>query len=312
MADHLETEQPGARRVTLILNPIKVGDVDALSQALRSRCHERGWPAPHIVATSEHDNGGGQCTTALAAGCDLILVAGGDGTVRAVAQALVGTGVPLGLIPSGTGNLLARNLDIPLTPDEALTVALHGAPRTIDVAILDDTMDGGTARTTFTVMAGIGVDAAMMRDAPDALKATVGWPAYLVGGVRSLRRARAHVTVQLDGRTTHRHTARTVLVGNCGRLQGGLDLLPGADPGDGLLDIAVIAARRPRDLIGLLLNARRGKPNRGRHLITYRAEHVVVRSATRQPRQADGDLVDNGHVLAVTVQPAALVVQVPH
>lgn len=305
--------RPGSRTVALIVNPVKVDNVDQLAEQLAAQCQELGWPKPRVLETSEQDYGGGQCRTALDDGADLVLAAGGDGTVRAVAETLVGTGVPLGLIPAGTGNLLARNLGIPLDLDEAVTVALHGVGRTIDVAVLDDTVDGrdDADRITFTVMAGIGFDAAMMRDAPDGLKAAVGWPAYLVGGLKGMRRSRVHVRVELDDGPAQRHTVRTVLIGNCGRLQGGLELLPDADPSDGLLDVAVVSARRPRDLAVLLVRGLRRTHRRDRRLITYQASKVVVRAATSQPRQADGDLVAPGHVLAASVRPAALVVQVP-
>jgi hypothetical protein len=101
----------------------------------------------------------------------------------------------------------------------AIEVALAGQERTIDVGQLQD-------GTVFAVMAGAGFDAAMMRDAPAGLKSAIGWPAYLVSGIRSLRRDRIRIEVRLDDQPPLTARVRTVLIANLGRLQGGLDLLP--------------------------------------------------------------------------------------
>ncbi len=144
--------------------------------------------------------------------------------------------VPLGLLPGGTGNLLARNLDIPQRLDEALEVALSGATRRIDVGDIGD--------RCFVVMAGMGLDAAMVQDAPKAVKKRFGWAAYVVSGAKHLTDRRMRVDLRLDdGKRSKRVLARTIVVGNVGTLQGGIPLLLDAEPDDGVLDIAVVAPR---------------------------------------------------------------------
>src|SRR5918911_419642 len=218
--------------IVLVANPARIGDVGALLARLAGRTVELGLPVPRVVPTTVEDPGEGQARDAARAGAALVVVAGGDGTVRAAVQGLAHTGVPLGILPYGTGNLLARNLGIPQEEDAALDVALTGADRTIDLGRLED----GTA---FAVMAGTGFDARMMREAPEGLKNVLGWPAYIVGGARGLRRSRVHVRVRLDEDERRDDVVRTVLVGNVGRLQAGLQLLPDAAPDDGALDVAL-------------------------------------------------------------------------
>jgi YegS/Rv2252/BmrU family lipid kinase len=288
----------------LVVNPVKVDDPSALLVRVADRCAELGLPVPRLVPTTEDDPGEGQAREAAAAGAGLLLVAGGDGTVRAAAQGLGGSGVPLGILPQGTGNLLARNLGIPQDDDEALDVALTGADRTIDLGRLDD-------GTMFAVMAGTGFDARMMREAPEGLKGVLGWPAYLVGGARSMRRSRVHVQVALDDGAPRAAVVRTVLVGNVGHLQGGLELLPDARPDDGVLDVALVAPRNPKDWVVLIGRGltRRHRPDRRLELLRARKIHVVTRRS--EPRQIDGELIDDGRGFTVAVEPGALVVRVP-
>ncbi len=288
----------------LVVNPAKVTDPAALYDRVASRCAELGLPVPRLVATTPQDPGEGQARDAAAGGAQLVLVAGGDGTVRAAAQGLAHTGVPLGILPQGTGNLLARNLGLPQDEDEALDVALQGAERTLDLGRLDD----GTA---FTVMAGAGLDALMMREAPEGLKSVLGWPAYIVGGIRGLRHRHLHLTLRLDDQPPREAVVRTVLVGNVGRLQGGLELLPDAAPDDGALDVALVAPRSPKDWIVLVARGLTGRHRPDRRLEIMRGRRVEVRTRRLEARQVDGDLIEDGRGFTAEVDPAAVVVRVP-
>ena len=294
----------GEGAIVLVANPVKVEDLGALLQRVAARSAELGLPVPRIVPTTEDDPGEGQARDAARAGAALVVVAGGDGTVRAAAQGLAHTEVPLGILPQGTGNLLARNLGIPGDEAEALDVALTGADRTIDLGRLDDD-------TAFAVMAGTGFDARMMRDAPEGLKGLLGWPAYIVGGARGLRHSRVRLRVRLDDGEARDVVVRTLLVGNVGRLQAGLHLLPDAAPDDGVLDVALVAPRNAADwavLIGRALT-RRHRPDRRLQLLRGRRVEVVTRRA--EPRQVDGELLPDAKGFTARVDPGALVVRVP-
>src|SRR5207249_439378 len=118
------------------------------------------------LETTRQDPGRGLARKAVADGADLVMVAGGDGTVMACVTALAGTDVPLAVLPGGTGNLLANNFEIPRELDGALEVALRGDRRRLDVGAVGD--------DRFVIMCGIGFDAAMLRDADSELKARIG------------------------------------------------------------------------------------------------------------------------------------------
>src|SRR4051794_3564569 len=245
-----------------VANPTKP-DVPELRAAVHRAALALGMPDPLWLETTVEDPGVGQARSAVERGADVVVAVGGGGTVRAVAEALAGTGVPMGLIPLGTGNLLARNLDIPLgDPLAALQVALTGDDRAIDVGRLrglryaEDIKDDVTRAASldpvlhedprdhlFLVIAGLGFDAAMVADADDHLKARVGWIAYFVAGIRHLHGRRMRMQVGIDGDPPANARLRSLLIGNCGRLPGGLMLLPDAVIDDGWLDVAAIDTR---------------------------------------------------------------------
>lgn len=291
----------------LVVNPTKVDDLDALVRQVSEACARHGLPGPTVYETTPQEAGQGQARQAVADGAELVLTAGGDGTVQAVCCGLNGTGVPLGILPWGTGNLLARNLEIPLDAAKALEVALGGRDRVLD---LGQAHVGDTEATCFAVMAGLGFDAQMMVDAPEKLKATVGWPAYLVSGLKHLRDDPVLAEVVLDGGAPVRRKVRGVVIGNVGNLQGGVSLLPGAVPDDGVLDVVLLAPSRLLDwgrLVGRLLS----RSKREDLTVTrYTARTVEVRMSVATQAQLDGEPLGAVRTMAVEVLPGALVVRV--
>jgi diacylglycerol kinase family enzyme len=227
----------------------------------------------------------------------VVFAAGGDGTVMACATALAGTGVALAVIPLGTGNLLAANLGLPAGIADAVAVATGGDRTHLDVGVVED--------RCFTVMAGMGFDAQLLHDAPAALKARIGWAAYIVAALRHLCGRPMVVDIVLDGAAPVARRARSVLVANVGRLQGGVPLLPAARPDDGLLDVAVLMPPRRRDWLPLAWALARHRPT-APVLKTFHAEKVEIISGRVQPREVDGDVIAASHTLSATVWPAAL------
>lgn len=280
------------------------------------------WPAPEVFPTTEDDSGGGVTGQALANGAELVVVCGGDGTISACAAALAGTGVPLALLPVGTGNLIAGNLGVPTELGEAVETAISGVDRAVDVGRVRDeaqdaaAADGATASAPDRVvvgLGGVGLDAAMVADAPKRLKAKLGWPAYVVSLVRHLADRGFDIDLAVDGEHRRLRRVRTVLVGNIGTLHGGMTVLPDARPDDGLLHVAVLA---PRGLLGWvtvilrLLSRRRGR-ERGRMLRRYQGRHVVITCARPVRRELDGEVLPEGATLTLAVDPGALLVRVP-
>lgn len=236
----------------MVYNPAKV-ELANLKRAVDAVARTAGWDDSIWFETSEDDPGEGVAREALAAKVDIVLVAGGDGTVRSVASALRATGMPLALIPAGTGNLLARNLELPIgNLHAAISIGFNGTNRAIDVAAMTLTRaDGSEEEHIFTVMAGFGIDATMIAKTNPDLKRRVGWLAYVDAGLRSIPDARPfRLQYQLEGQAEHHAHVSTVLVANCGSLPGNVELIPDAEIDDGLLDLALL---QPKGMLGWLL-----------------------------------------------------------
>ncbi len=309
-------------RTVVVVNPTKVDDLDAVRRTLEAAAADCGADAPELVETSEADPGFGQTRDAVERGADLVCALGGDGTVRAVAQELVDTGVPLGLLPGGTGNLLARNVGTPVDDlGDALRAALTGRTRTVDVGwlVLDPTegqagpdLPGAADNVhCFTVMAGLGFDAQIMDDAPEGVKDKVGWAAYVASGGQHLRDDGFSLRMTADGETTEEAAARTVVVGNCGELTGGLVLLPEAEIDDGVLDLAVLT---PSGVAGWLAVAARvvaGRESDGPDLDRRRARDLTLHVDPPQLAEVDGDVLAETTEVRLVVQPGCLEVRVP-
>jgi undecaprenyl-diphosphatase len=269
-------------------------------ELLRSALRERGEPPPKLYPTSSSDGGEEAARTALAEGAQLVVVFGGDGTVSACAAALAGTGVPMAVIPLGTGNLVAGNLGIPREAAAAVEVAVGGAERRIDLGRLE----GGV----LVGMAGLGLDAAMVQDAPKALKHRVGWPAYVVSLVRHLTDRGFTAVVDVDGRRTRHHNVRTVVVGNVGGLHAGLALFPDAKPDDGALEIAILAPRTVWGWFSVAVGLFRGGGKQPA-VVRRRGRHIVVSAPHPLRRETDGETLPDGRVFEVTVEPGALLLK---
>lgn len=306
-----ESDQP--RRAAVIVNPTKFSDVGAVRDQMSRGFRAHGWAEPLFLETTEDDPGHGQALQALDAGVDLVCSLGGDGTVRDVAQALVHTGTPLGLLPGGTGNLLARNLDLPLDDlDDALTIALTGQDQPIDVGLVAFDPSGEHAKTdekVFLVMAGLGFDAAMMRGAPERLKNRVGWLAYAVSGAKNLRGPRAKARLSTDQGDEVTLRIQTVVVGNCGTLTGGIQLLPDAKVDDGWLDAIVLSPKGVASwaAVAARVLTRRGHPRVER----MRCRELSVRVDRPTEAQLDGDVVGAVRALRTRIDPGALLVRLP-
>jgi diacylglycerol kinase family enzyme/membrane-associated phospholipid phosphatase len=223
------------RHVAVIYNPTKIDDLGLFRRQVDYEMNRRGWLTSLWAGTTLHDLGGGPARQALDQRADLIIAAGGDGTVRAVCSQLVGHPTPLALIPSGTGNILARNLGLPLDQEAALTIACDGRPRPLD--LIRVTASGCAAYSI--AMSGMGIDAAAMAGTRTDLKRLVGNAAYVVSIVQQLGGEAFELTITLDGHEPVHRRALTAMIGNVGGIQGPIQLFPAARPDDGLLDLLV-------------------------------------------------------------------------
>jgi diacylglycerol kinase family enzyme len=285
-----------------VVNGARARRPAALRARFAAAAAAAGWRAPLVLMTTPEDSGAGLARQALAVGAALVFAVGGDGTVRACAQALAGTSVPLAIVPAGSANLTARALGLPRDMDAALAVGFGGRERRIDLADANG--------LTCAAMAGIGVDAAVVGATSDRLKRRAGWPAYAAASAAQLLAPPARFTIRLDGSPPMVRQARSVVVGNCGLLPGGFPILPDARLDDGVLDVAVLAPAGLAGWVSVGYRAVLASRRDDAQLERFRARTVEITSGVPLPRQVDGEVIAAGDCLSVTVQPGALSVRV--
>ncbi|MFV0284909.1 MAG: diacylglycerol/lipid kinase family protein [Demequina sp.] len=310
-----------ADRIAIVWNPAKTSrdDLDKAVADAAPEGAEVSW-----IETSKDDPGRGQAEQALAEGATLVIAAGGDGTVRGVAEALADsdTRADLGIVPLGTGNLLARNLEIPLgSIPKAVARAIGGEARTIDLAWAEAEVGGEPCRHAFTVMAGVGVDAHMITETDEDLKGRIGWLAYVESLGRAVNASDViPMGIAVDGSVPAEREAHTLIVGNCGILTGGITLLPDADPADGELDMLILSADgvagwldTMRSMVwdnGLRRLVKGEKAAASSDSVTHRrARSVTVELGKPRVLELDGDDIGETSHVAFTIQPGALQVR---
>ena len=316
-------------RAAIVINSTLARDLGRFRRRCREAAAAGGWE-PSFLETTLDDRGVGLARAAVAAGARMVVAAGGDGTVRACAQALAGTQVPLAIVPLGTANLAARALGIPSRIGGSLATAFGGHERRIDLAVAEAAAAdaaatatggaggvcgagaaGGAGRLTFAAMAGIGLDAEVVAATPRLLKRRAGWLAYAAAGVAHLPGRGERFTVRLDDNEPLARRARCIVVGNAGLLPGGFRLLPQARLDDGLLDVGILAPVGPGGWLRVAHRVLTGNGRDGRQLERHQARRVEIRAETELPREIDGEVITPGRSLTVTLLRRALTVRVP-
>ena len=325
--DNLTDEATTPQLAAVVYNPLKV-NLDDLREAVEAEQTAAGWPETLWFETSAEDPGQGPARKAIKAGATVIIVAGGDGTVRAVAEAVHGTDCAVALLPSGTGNLLARNLQLPLDDAaQSLHTAFAGRDRTIDVCLIDiERADRSVDRHTYLVMAGLGLDAKMLANTDDALKAKAGWLAYAkaliaVGKDGSELRFRYRLNKQAEKSLR----AHTIMIGNCGSLPASIELIPDAALDDGVFDVVVL---KPKGIGGWLQimtkviweNGVLSRTKLGRKMVTGEVDalnystgtELVLRLNSPEEIELDGDGFGTAVALKTWMDAGSLTVRVPN
>ena len=321
---------PDEKRQTaaVIYNPIKV-DLDALRETVAAEEQSAGWAKTLWFETSVEDVGQGATRKALAENVDLIIVAGGDGTVRAVAEAVRGHDVPVALLPSGTGNLLARNLKMSLTDvPGSIHAAFTGTDKKIDLGMIRiEREDKSRDEHAFVVMTGMGLDAKMIANTDEDLKKKAGWAAYIKAIVTSLRDPNElHFRFRLDDGSTKRAVVHTLILGNCGSLPANIMLMPEAVLDDGLFDLMMT---RPGGVLGwirvwvkvawtngIVRRTKAGKALAGEQqndgdLHYETGKTFIARFSEPEEIELDGDGFGKAAAFNAWIEPSALRVRVP-
>jgi diacylglycerol kinase (ATP) len=270
---------------------------------LRAELARHGFPDPLWYEVPKSRKAPKRARRALDEGADVIFVWGGDGMVQRCIDALAGTKAVLAILPAGTANLLAANLQIPHDLVEAVQVGLAGERRPLDT--------GSVNGEHFAVMAGAGFDARMIAEADRGMKDSLGRAAYLYTGARNLRARRVKATVQVDGQRFFAGRVSCVLVGNVGKILGGISAFAGAKPDDGLLELGVVTARNPVQWARTLSRVALGKAENSPFVEVTRGRRIKIRFSRALPYELDGGARGAVTKLTVKVRPASITVCVP-
>lgn len=306
----------GSTRVAAVLNPT-ASHAWAAQAELRRACRSLGWPDPEIHYTTVASPGAEQAGMALAAGADLVVVGGGDGTVRQVAGVLAGTDVPLGILPLGTANIFARNVGLPRRRvSEMVRVALHGGDRRLDIGALTYVQQGpagpvASPRQHFLVLVGVGHDAATVAATRQDLKRWIRWLAYLEPGVRRLARPLLPLVVEVDGGRREDIRAWSLLVGNCGLIPAGITVAADAELDDGCFDLVQVAPRSVLHWAPIALKGLLGLRRQVAGLSYRQGQGLRIFSQDPVTIQIDGDPHPDVLEIDATILPQQLLVRSP-
>jgi diacylglycerol kinase (ATP) len=270
---------------------------------LREVLAREGFPDPLWYEVAKSRQAPTRARRALKDGADVLFVWGGDGTVQRCIDAVAGTGAVIAILPAGTANLLATNLHVPTDLTEAVRVGLHGQRRSLDT--------GSVNGEHFAVMAGAGFDARMIKEADGGMKDRIGRAAYLWTGARNLGARRVKATIEVDGRRFFKGSVSCVLVGNVGKVLGGIEAFSGARPDDGLLELGVVTAKNVAQWTRTLGRLALGSAERSPFVETTRGKSFKIRFDRRFPYELDGGARPALKKLRIKVHPSSIRICVP-
>ena len=229
------------KRTAVIFNPEKISE-----QKLRKLFSKLTDQEIFLLPTESKTNGVAAAQQAIDLGVERIIAAGGDGTLRYVVEGTQGANVVIGILPIGTGNVLARNLRLPINNLEAAAArALSDIEYSIDLGVAEVIDEAGNQQTLiFTGIAGLGMDAKVMAATDKKLKKRIGWIAYIEASVKSLPMKFEKFDVSIDGSNSRNLKSYSLLIGNAGWLPGQISMMPDARLDDGRLEMAAIGPRR--------------------------------------------------------------------
>ena len=236
-------------------------------------------------------------------GAELLFVWGGDGTMQRSIDALAGSDTALAILPAGTANLLATNLGIPQDIQEAVAIGLRGERRRLDVGRFDG--------EHFAVMAGVGFDASMIQQADGTLKDRFGRVAYIWSGSQGLRAKPFKAKIKVDGAPWYAGSASCILVGNVGRLFGGIEVFEDARPDDGRLELGVVNADGVVDWMRTLARTAVGQAERSPLVKATSATKINVKLNRKVLYEVDGGDRTKVKSFKVSVQPGAITICLP-
>ena len=269
---------------------------------LRRVLEAQGIEDPFWVEVPKSKKAPAQVKRALDEGAELVFAWGGDGMVQRCVDVLAGSNVGLAILPAGTANLFASNLGIPQDIEAAVAIGLRGDRRELDV--------GRFNGERFAVMAGAGFDAAMIRDV-GGLKDRFGRAAYVWTGAKNLRLKPFRARIEVDGAEWFKGKATCILLGNVGKLFGGLEAFEDARADDGKLDVGVVTAHGVLEWSRMITRAVAGSATQSPFAQTTKARDVKVKLSRKVVYELDGGDRTKVKSFKVKVEPGAISVCVP-
>ena len=270
---------------------------------LRTVLADAGYPNPMWYEVPKSRKARRAIRGALKDGADLIFVWGGDGMVQRCVDALSGSGVAIGILPAGTGNLLATSLGIPKDIAKAVDIGLNGARRQLDVGVLNG--------ERFAAMAGTGFDAIMVKDTNRKAKKRLGRLAYVRSSLQAMRAGSVRMKICIDDASWFSGKASCVLIGNIGTVTGGLEVFPGASPSDGMLEVGVVTPKSAWQWMKVLVRVATGSADESPLIETARAKKIVIKLQRKRPYELDGGVRPPTKRLRIRVEAGAITLCVP-
>lgn len=298
------TEVIKIKKALIIVNPVSgLGDSKKRKQLIKSVAKKHGWIGEY-AETSLKISAKLIAQQAIKKGVKHIVVCGGDGTVMEALVAAVKKPVTIGVVPLGTGNLFARNLNIPLDTEEAIKTAFSGKAEKIDIGVANGNF--------FSIVAGMGVDVDMIKDATRELKNRLGFFAYIVAAIKNIKNPPGHYSIVIDRNKAMHVKAKSILVANMGKIPGGIKFVPSAHPKSGTLSIGIIQENKMFSLLDITINALRGNVNKSSDYKLYKGKKIEITSLKKKrPYQCDGDAFPKTNKLKVIIYPSAVSVIFP-
>lgn len=289
------------RTLMLIINPISgTGTKEGLAAEAAARLEPLGWKVDTRYTTCAGD-ATRLAGDAAARGYAGVLAVGGDGTVNETARALCGTQVALGIIPTGSGNGLARHVGVPVEVAGALDVIAAGNITPVDY--------GDVNGKEFFVTMGVGFDAAVARRF--ALQGKRGMMTYVKSAVEEYRNYAPEVYTLRAGDRLITEQAFIIAVANASQYGNNAYIAPGASITDGLLDVTIIHASSPLSTACMGFDMMAGYINRNITVDTLRVPQLTIYRSTPGPAHIDGEPRDMERRLDITCHPSALMMFVP-
>jgi diacylglycerol kinase (ATP) len=270
---------------------------------LRRELERQGVDDPLWVEVPKSKFAPKQVKRALDEGVELLFVWGGDGMVQRCVDAAAASDAALAIVPAGTANILATNLGIPQDIQQAVSIGLHGERHRLDV--------GRFNGERFAVMAGAGFDASMIQQADGTLKERLGRAAYVFTGSKNLRAKPFKAKIDVDGVPWYAGAASCILVGNVGRLFGGIEVFEDARPDDGRLEVGVVNADGITDWARILARTAAGHADQSPLVQATSAKKIKVKLNRKVLYEVDGGDREKVNSFTIKVQPAAITICLP-